>query len=591
VQHFSAEHIRIEKENNYKMLRTRLFKAVRGAAGISLLAGGMGVIGAVGFGLATGSTVAGATTPTFSLACGYKAGVAGVDTTATNAIPVIDELTATADVTGTLAPSPVTGGATVTLSGTTLPVTIPHKLLEATTPGTHVKVKVHITGVTSGATPTAYSLTGVATVTLRTVTHVTYVTPTTGKPAAAPTGTALNETGTFGATGDYSKVGLKITVTLTPSPAAFTADPTGTVSVGIAVSHATKKTAASSLTITLAGTTVGTFGCSNPAETITTDSITVAALAVTTTSPLPSGTVGVHYSDTLTAKGGTGGDTWSATGLATGLTISSTGKISGTPTKAGTFTVKATVMDSASVTASATLALTIKAATGIPPVRQPISETVLPGVLTLSCTHSAAANATAVTTCPLITLPPITLNQKTQKVENLMNTIYVSTARGGATDDWTLTAQMVTTSSSLNTNASCATFADFCNATVGAAAARKTSNGLYNGQIPAADLALGHWSCIPSKGKTTPKYKTTTFANTNPAPSTGFDGGTFAGTITLCTAVAGQSGGLFMVGSVYSTVTGHIEPTTPAGFQLTIPSTVYAGTYYGTVQYTVVGSV
>jgi hypothetical protein len=45
--------------------------------------------------------------------------------------------------------------------------------------------------------------------------------------------------------------------------------------------------------------------------------------------------------------------------------------------------------------------------------------------------------------------------------------------------------------------------------------------------------------------------------------------------MTLCTAPAGASGGLFLVGG--------------GTFSLTIPPTVYAGTYYGTVQYTVVG--
>jgi len=69
----------------------------------------------------------------------------------------------------------------------------------------------------------------------------------------------------------------------------------------------------------------------------------VAPLAITTTT-LPGGSLGVAYTATLTATGGVAPYTWSlASGtLPTGLTLSSAGVISGTPTAAGsaTFTVQ-----------------------------------------------------------------------------------------------------------------------------------------------------------------------------------------------------------------------------------------------------------
>lgn len=68
-------------------------------------------------------------------------------------------------------------------------------------------------------------------------------------------------------------------------------------------------------------------------------------LAVTTAA-LPSGTVGVAYTTTLSATGGVGGVTWSLDdgALPHGLSLTAAGEISGTPTTPGTFlfTVRAT---------------------------------------------------------------------------------------------------------------------------------------------------------------------------------------------------------------------------------------------------------
>ena len=67
---------------------------------------------------------------------------------------------------------------------------------------------------------------------------------------------------------------------------------------------------------------------------------------ITTASPLPDGTKGVHYSDQLDAAGGTAPYTWTHSGALHGLTLSSSGKLSGTPTRKGTFTFTAKVKDS-----------------------------------------------------------------------------------------------------------------------------------------------------------------------------------------------------------------------------------------------------
>jgi len=76
------------------------------------------------------------------------------------------------------------------------------------------------------------------------------------------------------------------------------------------------------------------------------------------------GTVGTAKSLTLSASGGTGPYTWTATGLPTGLSISSAGVISGTPGAAGTFSTTATAKDSTGATGAATFSWTISTSGG-----------------------------------------------------------------------------------------------------------------------------------------------------------------------------------------------------------------------------------
>lgn len=91
-----------------------------------------------------------------------------------------------------------------------------------------------------------------------------------------------------------------------------------------------------------------------------------ATLSVTnpptiSTTSLSSGTVGTAYSQTLSASGGTSPYTWSVSSgtLPTGLSLSSAGVLSGTPTAAGTFSFTAMVTDSASATATQSLSVSM----------------------------------------------------------------------------------------------------------------------------------------------------------------------------------------------------------------------------------------
>jgi subtilisin family serine protease len=70
-------------------------------------------------------------------------------------------------------------------------------------------------------------------------------------------------------------------------------------------------------------------------------------------------TVGTAVNLQLSATGGTPPYTWTVTGLPPGLSASTGGLITGAPTTAGTYTVTATVSDSASKTGSATFTWTV----------------------------------------------------------------------------------------------------------------------------------------------------------------------------------------------------------------------------------------
>ncbi|GAA2152034.1 hypothetical protein GCM10009760_48130 [Kitasatospora kazusensis] len=88
---------------------------------------------------------------------------------------------------------------------------------------------------------------------------------------------------------------------------------------------------------------------------------TVAAANPGTQRATTGATASLQLTGTDSAPGQT--LTWTATGLPAGLTVSSTGLISGTPTSAGTFTVTATATDSTGVFGSATFTYTVTSGT------------------------------------------------------------------------------------------------------------------------------------------------------------------------------------------------------------------------------------
>jgi hypothetical protein len=109
---------------------------------------------------------------------------------------------------------------------------------------------------------------------------------------------------------------------------------------------------------------VGTFGENLNLTLVPGSGVTPPSTLVLETSSLPEGVVGLAYSQTLSAIGGTSPYTWSVTKgtLPAGLKLqSSSGVISGTFTTAGSFTFTVQVKDSGKQSATAALTIEVTA--------------------------------------------------------------------------------------------------------------------------------------------------------------------------------------------------------------------------------------
>ena len=133
-------------------------------------------------------------------------------------------------------------------------------------------------------------------------------------------------------------------------------------------------------------TAAGAFGftvrVTDANKSTTTQPLSIAILQITTTT-LPNGTVGLAYSQSLQATGGTPPYVWtvSSGSLPAGLSLSSTGVISGTPTKAATSSFAVAVTDANQNSTAGPLGITIVAAgaTQTPAITtQPASQTINP---------------------------------------------------------------------------------------------------------------------------------------------------------------------------------------------------------------------
>ncbi len=188
----------------------------------------------------------------------------------------------------------------------------------------------------------------------------------------------------------FDTLGLRLTVAATQTQVTVTVTPaTATVASGAnqqltaSVSGGTTTTASAQVTWSASAGTVSSTGLFTAPNTSVAASATVSATSVAdptafalavisitpvssstlkvSTSALPNATQGASYSSTLAASGGTLPYTWrmASGSLPAGLSLTSAGAFTGSPTNAGTSTFTAQVTDAASHSATASLTLTV----------------------------------------------------------------------------------------------------------------------------------------------------------------------------------------------------------------------------------------
>jgi len=197
------------------------------------------------------------------------------------------------------------------------------------------------------------------------------------------------------------------------------------VAVASAASHGTATASGTSITYTptagYSGADSFTYTATNGSGTSSAATITITINAPTLTlspSTLPSGTVGMSYSQSATASGGTAPYTYAITSgsLPPGLSLSASGALSGTPTTSGSFNFTVTATDTYGASGARAYAGTIN---GNPPVASAVSATVAAnssanpitlnlsgGAATSVAVASAASHGTATASGTSITYTP-----------------------------------------------------------------------------------------------------------------------------------------------------------------------------------------
>jgi hypothetical protein len=167
------------------------------------------------------------------------------------------------------------------------------------------------------------------------------ITPPSPLPSGqinVPYTTQLAATGGVGPPYTWSATGLPSGLTIANTTGLITGIPraSGAFTVAVTVGDLSGATATQNYALTMAAASLSFSGIT-----------------------LSGGAAGIPYTSVVSVTGGTGPYTFTATGLPPGLTLSTTGTLSGTPTTAGTYPVTVTATDLNGGTVSGSFSITI----------------------------------------------------------------------------------------------------------------------------------------------------------------------------------------------------------------------------------------